>query len=129
MEQLWGDIFRTLADAGGYAVLLGVVVIMAYSLIRTALNNIQQRAEAREESMHDLLEAQLHQEKLNAERCREMSAKTVDVLNKVAGVMGETNAILGQAIIAFNRNTEAFDKNTEAFKDFVKEVDEWKSRN
>ena len=126
MEQLYGDVFRTLSEAGGYAVLLGIVVIMVFSLIRKTMDNIQERAEIRERSMYELLDAQLEQEKLNAERCREMAKETVQVLNRVAGVMGETNAILAQAIAAFNRNTEAFDNNTQAFNKFSEEMDEWK---
>ena len=116
-----------LAQEGGYALILGAVILMVYFLSRKWISEMSARASAREAAMSQLLNAQLEQERLNADRCREMSAKTVDVLNKVAGVMGETNAILGQAIIAFNRNTEAFDRNTEAFEDFVKEVEEWKS--
>lgn len=116
-----------LAQEGGYALILGAVILMVYFLAKKWIGEMSQRAVAREAAMNQLLTAQLEQERLTADRCREMSAKTVDVLNKVAGVMGETNAILGQAIIAFNRNTEAFDRNTEAFEDFCQEAEQWKS--
>ena len=127
MDSVGGDFITVLAQEGGYALILGVVIVMVYLLSRKWINDMAERAKAREEAMSKLLNSQLEQERANAERCREMAAKTVDVLNKVAGVMGETNAILGQAIMAFNRNTEAFDRNTDAFDKFIEEFDEWKS--
>lgn len=118
MDLAIGDVITILAQEGGYAVILGIVIIMVYFLTKRWISDMGLRAQAREEAMSKLLHAQLEQERENADRCREMSSKTVDVLKEVAGVMGETNAILGQAIIAFNRNTEAFNRNTDAFNKF-----------
>lgn len=118
MQLAIGDVIAILAQEGGYAVILGVVIIMVYFLTKRWINDMGERAQAREEAMSKLLNSQLEQERKNADRCREMSAKTIDVLKEVAGVMGETSAILGQAITAFNRNTEAFNRNTEAFNNF-----------
>lgn len=126
MEIGTGDIIDVLAHEGGYAVILGVVIVMVYLLTKKWINDMGERAQAREQAMSKLLNSQLEQERENADRCREMSTKTVDVLKEVAGVMGETNAVLAQAIIAFNRNTEAFNRNTEAFNSFIREVDEWR---
>ena len=118
MNLAIGDVITILAQEGGYALILGVVIIMVYLLTTRWISDMGKRAQAREQAMSKLLNSQLEQERENAERCREMSAKTIDVLKEVAGVMGETNAVLGQAIIAFNRNTEAFNRNTEAFNRF-----------
>ena len=124
--SMFTEILQTLGRDGGYALLLGVIIIMSFLLGRQYLSWSTSSSHSREENLVELLEKQLDQERLNADQCREMSKKTVDVLNKVAGVMGETNATLNQAIVAFNRNTEAFDRNTEAFPRFVGEVEEWK---
>ena len=121
------NILVGLAQEGGYALILGTVIIMVYLLTKKWINDMAERARAREEAMSKLLNSQLEQERENAERCREMARETVQVLNRVAGVMGETNAILAQAIQAFNRNTEAFDNNTQAFNKFSEEMEEWKS--
>ena len=118
MNSATGDIIAMLAQEGGYALILGVVIIMVYFLTKRWINDMGERAQAREQAMSKLLHSQLEQERENAERCREMSSKTVDVLKEVAGVMGETNAILAQAITAFNRNTEAFNRNTDAFNNW-----------
>ena len=120
------NILVGLAQEGGYALILGTVIIMVYLLTKKWINDMAERARAREEAMSKLLNSQLEQERENAERCREMARETVQVLNRVAGVMGETNAILAQAIQAFNRNTEAFDNNTQAFNKFSEEMEEWK---
>jgi hypothetical protein len=127
MDPVSGSLIESLAQEGGYALILGAVIIMVYLLTKKWINDIGERAQVREAAMNRLLNSQLEQERENADRCREMATKTVDVLNKVAGVMGETNAILAQAIAAFNRNTEAFDRNSEAFDKFIEEFDEWKS--
>lgn len=121
------NILLGLAQEGGYALILGVVIIMVYLLTKKWISDMGARATAREAAMKQLLDSQLAQERENAERCREMAKETVQVLNRVAGVMGETNAILAQAIAAFNRNTEAFDNNTQAFNKFNEEMTEWKS--
>jgi hypothetical protein len=118
MEKESLDIVAALASEGGYALILGVVIVMVYFLTKKWIYEMGERARAREEAMTKLLTSQLEQERENAERCREMSEKTMEVLKEVAGVMGETNAIVNQSIIAFNRNTEAFDRNTEAFNRF-----------
>ena len=126
MDLSVGQFIAALAESGGYALILGATLAVFFYLTKLKLDRDARASMARESAMQNLLTAQLEQERLNAEQCREMARETIGVLNRVAGVMGETNAILSQAITAFNRNTEAFDRNTEAFHDFTREFEEWK---
>lgn len=141
MVESFSDVFRLLSESGGYALIVGLQLILPFILallfLQWYMKDRSKRMDAREEMERELSQAreaqlrrdyeeQLAREQFNAQVHREDKMVMNETLRMVTQAFGENSAILRQAKgVIFDAgeeirlSRESRDRNTAVLKQFI----------
>lgn len=134
MLESFGDVFKFLADSGGYALIVGLQIVLPFIVVviflqwymkdrskRMDAREAMERelSQARESQLRQDFEEQLRHERSTQEFIGRMNDRYDATLNRVTEAFGENGAIIRQAKEEIRRNAEALNRNTLMLEKFL----------